>query len=234
MNPISNSGTSWDALLKRAKYLEGRLEINVQKYSALAQKINADFLCDEENPLMDSKEEQSLATEIEKDLNDLADCIAQMRTGSFGNSGAPLHHQEGLVKRYHEIHFDYSTEFKNTSATVHRKRESMELFQSSKALHSDEPDSSIAKILRERNSIAASMRSINDVISQAFEAKNTLLNQRSTLTGTTGGLSTLAANVPSFNKLIEGIQKKKSRESTIVAVVIGALFCFTIWWMFLR
>lgn len=31
------------------------------------------------------------------------------------DSGTGGHQQEGLIKRYHEIHFDYSTEFKNTS-----------------------------------------------------------------------------------------------------------------------
>ncbi len=40
----------------------------------------------------------------------------------------------------------------------------MELFQSSKKIGSSDEDSSIAKLLRERNTIAASMRSINDVI----------------------------------------------------------------------
>ena len=40
----------------------------------------------------------------------------------------------------------------------------MELFQSSKKMHENQEDSSVAKLLRERNTIAASMKSINDVI----------------------------------------------------------------------
>lgn len=74
------------------------------------------------------------------------------------------HRQDALIKRYQEIHFDYSTEFKNTSTSVTRKRESMELFQSSKKMHAEEHDSSVAKLLRERSSIAASLRSVNDII----------------------------------------------------------------------
>lgn len=31
------------------------------------------------------------------------------------NGGSLSNHQEVLIKRYYEIHFDYSTEFKNTS-----------------------------------------------------------------------------------------------------------------------
>lgn len=227
---------SWDVLHRRAKVLEARLETKVQRYSSLAQKINADFLCDEENPLVEGEEERSLSSEIERDLHELHECINGMRTCATKDGGVATGsgHQEGLIKRYHEIHFDYSTEFKSTSATVHRKRESMELFQSSKNLNSNEQDSSVAKLLRERSSIQASMKSINDVISQAFEAKNALLGQRNSLTGAAGGLTGLAANVPTFNRLIDGIQRKKTRESVIVAVVLGVLACFTIWYLFLR
>ena len=46
----------------------------------------------------------------------------------------------------------------------------MELFQSSKKLHGDSEDSSVAKLLRERSTIAASMKSINDVIRCALSA----------------------------------------------------------------
>ena len=40
----------------------------------------------------------------------------------------------------------------------------MELFKTSKKGGTDEQDSSVAKLLKERSSIAASMKSINDVI----------------------------------------------------------------------
>ena len=151
--------------LRKAKVLESRLESKIQSYSSLAQKINADFLCDEENPLIESSDEQELASDIERDLNDLADCITNMRNCSSATSTTPANHQEVLIKRYHEIHFDYSAEFRNTSTAVNRKRESMELFASSKKVASDgKEDSSVAKLLKERSSIAASMKSINDVI----------------------------------------------------------------------
>lgn len=45
-----------------------------------------------------------------------------------------------------------------------RKRESMELFQSSQKMHAEEHDSNVAKLLRERSTIAASLRSVNDII----------------------------------------------------------------------
>jgi len=223
--------SSWDNLQRRAKYLEARLESKIQQYSSIAQKINADFLCDEENPLIGNKEEQEYSEDIERDLSELSDCINNMRTSL---PAFPSQQNESLVKRFHEIHFDYTTEFKNISAAIQRKKQSMELFKSSKNSQGEEQDSSMARLLRERSSIAASMKSINDVISQAFETKNTLNSQRATLTGSGNSASNLSTSMPTFNRLIDGIQKKKARESAIIAAVIGGLICVTIWWLFLR
>jgi hypothetical protein len=223
----------------RAKVLESRLEQRVQAYSSLAQRINADLICDEENPLIGGGEERALATDIENDLAELLECINNMRTAS--NEASAGSNEDILVRRHHEIHFDYSTEFKNISATVHRKRESMDLFASSKKLSTATGagagaggDSSVDMLLRERSSIAASMRSINEVIAQAFDAKSGLLGQRGALGGASLGLAGIANNVPSFNRLIDGITRKKLKETLIVALFCGVLLCFTIWWVFLR
>lgn len=110
----------------------------------------------------------------------------------------------------------------------------MELMQSSRSLRGEQSDSSVAKLLKEKLSIAASMRSINEVISQAFETKNTLSNQRGSLTNSSGGLGSLSNSMPAIGKLIDGIQKKKFRESLVVALVVAVLLCFTVWWIFLR
>ena len=74
--------SSFETIHRRAKMLEARLESRVQSYSSLAQKFNADLgygQNDEENSLLDSGEEQALASEIESDLAELQDCIQNMR-----------------------------------------------------------------------------------------------------------------------------------------------------------
>lgn len=178
--------------------------------------------------------------------------------------------QEVLIKRYYEIHFDFSNEFRNTSvrpflpllfllsnlsyqATVQRKRESMELMQSSRNLHKDDQESSMAKLARENSTIADSMRNINNLIrwvllylifnicwsnnivfncSQAFETKSALQNQRATLGGSSGTLNNVTANVPGFGRLIDGIQNKKGKEKLVIAFVIASLTFFVIWCVF--
>ena len=109
---------SWVESHRNAKAVEARLESSVQRYAMLAQKINADFLCDEENPLMGShhSEEQALAANIERDLAELHSCIERMRSSIQSNIQSPsTHQQEVIVKRFSEIHYDYLSEFKSTS-----------------------------------------------------------------------------------------------------------------------
>lgn len=65
--------------------------------------------------------------------------------------------------------------------------------------------------------------------SQAFETKNSLVAQKGTLGNATGGLGGLSSNVPGIGKLIDGISKKKYRETIIVALAVSVLICFTIW-----
>lgn len=221
--------SSWESLQKQAKYLEGKLESEIQVYSSVAQKMNADFLCDEENPLLDSKEEQELSVLIDRNLNELADCIQKMKL-----CPQTLQNQDALLKRYSEINMEYKAEYKNIYQTIQRKKESLELFKSSKLNTNKSEDSAVSKLLRERNSIAASMKSINDMISLAFNAKESLSSQRNSLGGASSGLANISSSAPSFSKLIDSMHKKKFRDSLYVGTVIGVLTCFTIWWVFLR
>jgi hypothetical protein len=78
----------------------------------MAQKISADFLCDEENPLMENHEERDLSLDVDKDLTELSQCINGLRQCQSLKTSP---HQEALIKRYQEIHYDYTSEYKNTS-----------------------------------------------------------------------------------------------------------------------
>lgn len=161
------------------------------------------------------------------------------------SGGMLTNNQENWIKRYYEIHFDYSTEFKNIYATVQRKKESINMNGSKRNSSSfssninssnqnDSDSSSVSRLFKERFSISASMKNINDVLNQAFEAKNMLASQRNTLNNSNSSLSTLTNSFPSLGRLIDSISRKKTRDSVTIAGIVAVLICFTIWWVFLR
>ncbi len=103
------------------------MQSSIQKYVSITQKLSNDYYRDEENGLLESKEEQELSSMIENDLKkvsflvfackwpttalQLAEAIDLLRTiRNAGNSGK---NQESVIKRFFEIHSDYCCEYKN-------------------------------------------------------------------------------------------------------------------------
>lgn len=188
---------------------------------------------DRENPY-DGRDELDLAARIDRNLNELADCIQKMKLCPSLSS-----QQEGLIRRYSEINFDLRSEFKRLSQTIQRKKESLELFGSSGASSdksADQTGSGLAnyKLLRERSSIQSAQKGVGDMLQQAHSAKETLTGQRSTINSAVSGLASITSAAPSFNRLIDAMQKKKFRDNVILACVVGVMVFFTIWWVFLR
>ena len=251
--------TSWDPLARQAKYLESKLESEVLYYSNLAQKLSTwDHSFDRERPYDGGRDENDMSVQIDRNLNDLSDCIQKMKLCHSLNS-----HQEGLIKRYTDINFEYRQEYKNISQTIQRKKESLELFGSSSSSYSNSSSNSssnsmnprsnssggasgvgaggddglsaaTSKLLRERSTQSMIGKGVGDMIQQAITVKDSLTSQRLALTSTGGGLSTITSAAPSFSRLIDSMQKKKFRDNVIMAVVLGVLSFFTIWWVFLR
>lgn len=239
MNNLKNpqvSDSGFEIAHRRAKILEVRLEQRVQAYSTHCARLDeANYsVKDIEGGLRVGIEEQTLARDVEMDLNEMTECIDAMRAQCSG------HNQQEVFKRFHEVHFDYSSEYRKSSSLINNKRQRAELFGTSNGEQSvigsasSGEDSAVNRLLRERSGIANSMRSVNEVIAQAFDAKGHLLGQRSMLGSTTLSLTGLARSVPGFGKLVDGLSKKKFRENAIVAAFCGVLCFFTFWWTFLR
>lgn len=144
-----------------------------------------------------------------------------------------------LVKRYREILFDCSTDFKKTSAAVARKREQMELFRgantggggSGHGNGNGEDDEAMEHLLRERNAIGNAHKAADSVIGQAAEVHSELRNQGSSLRGVQGTMMAIANNVPGLNRLIDNIKKKRNQDDLIVSGVIAFCILFTLWYV---
>ena len=228
--------SSFEPVHRRAKALEARLESRIQMFVTYAANVDNDIEGGGKGGggggagAEGGSQEQSLSRDIDMDLNEMSECVNTMRSAATSNN----HHE--VVKRYHEVHFDYNSEYQHVMSTLRGKRESAALFQGSSRSGAapDESDSHTEKLLRERSGIANSMKSVDEVIAQAFDAKSSLLGQRSTIGGASTGLASMFKNMPSFSKMVDSISKKKNRENMIIALVLGILLFFTLWWMFLR
>jgi Golgi SNAP receptor complex protein 1 len=143
-----------------------------------------------------------------------------------------------LVKRYREILFDSTADFKKVGAGISRRREAEELFAGRNNNNNvnghgaDERDPAMEQLLRERNAIGNSLNSAKSVLGQASEVRSALSNQGNALRGVGGKIKLIASNVPGLNSLIENIRRKRGRDDAIVSSVIAFCVLFTLWYVF--
>mmetsp|Transcript_21475 Transcript_21475/g.48483 ORF Transcript_21475/g.48483 Transcript_21475/m.48483 type:complete len:222 (+) Transcript_21475:143-808(+) len=216
----------WENLRRQAKKIERVLEEKVSAYSRLAQRMHSDMLYDEENPLMEGREEQGLAIEIETMLTNLGECNERM--AACVNSGTRTANS-ALLQRYREIYFDFKRDFTETASAIQRKREQVELFRGAAASRQGGGET---HLYREQDALNSSLKSASGVIGQAGEVRSALWGQRKLLEGSSGHLGSLSASFPTIGRVIGSIQQRRYRDNMIVGLVISACICFTLFWLF--
>ena len=185
-----------------------------------------------------NEEETALAADINRTISSMTDLIERRMMPCAERTGRSQHTL--LVKRYREILFDCSADFKKTSAAVARKREQAELFRGANTGGGGNGsggggnggrDEGMEHLLRERSAIGNSLRAADDVLGQAAEVQSELRTQGSSLRGAQGTMLAIAANVPGVNQLIDKIRKKRNKDDIIVSGVIAFCILFTLWYV---
>ena len=186
-----------------------------------------------------TEEEAALAADINRTISSMTDLIERRMMPCAERTGRSQHTL--LVKRYREILFDCSADFKKTSAAVARKREQAELFRGANTGggggngggggSNGGRDEGMEHLLRERSAIGNSLRAADDVLGQAAEVQSELRTQGSSLRGAQGTMLAIAANVPGVNQLIDKIRKKRNKDDIILSGVIAFCILFTLWYV---
>jgi len=222
----------------RLKTLEAQLESKLAIFGGLLAKTSGDVESGA-GSVPGGLEERSLSTDIDNDLSEMNKNISLMR-----NDGDSTSRHDFVLRRFENVYSDYCAEYAKLSSRLQKARDTSDLFQykdgqgrNQTAIGgsgSNENSSATDKLLRERSGIASSLKGVNEVISQAYEAKDSLFSQRSSLGGAQQGLMGMVRAVPTFNRLISAVSKKKDRENLIIAAFVSVLAIFTIWWVFMR
>jgi Golgi SNAP receptor complex protein 1 len=168
-----------------------------------------------------------------KQLSECNDAMGRLLTHGARTSSS------ALLQRYREILYYYTTEYQKTQAALQRKRESAELLKGARGPKREGAGSGgewgnpqMDQLLRERNAIHSSIRSVGNILSQAMETKEGLRGQRHSLTGANTGLAGIGANLPSISRVVDAIQRKKTRDNAILGTLVAGCICFVIWYIF--
>lgn len=232
----------FDALRREATKLERSLEDKISRYHLLAQKIQVDSPLNHrsvssssggleaaESGTNTTSEENLLANEINRTLSQMNDLINTKMAPVAERSNKAQHAL--LVKRYREILFDSTNDFKKASAAIHRKRESLELFSGATTNGMQVEDPAMEQLLRERNAIGNSMKSATSVLNQASDIRNEIRNQGVALRGVGTKVLNMAGKIPGLNGIIDNIRRRRGRDDMIVSVTIAFCILFTLWYV---
>lgn len=237
----------FDTLRREATKLERNLEDKIARFHALAQKIQIDSPLTRRSATATASleaaesgntpksnaasisEENLLANEINRTLGQLNDLINTKMAPAAEKSKKAQHSL--LVKRYREILFDSTNDFKKTSGAIHRKRESMELFSGANSNGIQVEDPAMEQLLRERNAIGNSLKSASSVLNQASDIRNELRTQGMALRGVGTKVLNMAGKIPGLNGLIDNIRRRRGRDDMFVSGSIAACILFTLWYI---
>lgn len=180
-------------------------------------------------------EETNLSKDIQRTLTLLSDLInTKMSPNATSSNNA---HHSLLVKRYREIVYDCTNDFKKTNRAIMKKREQNDLFRGAAAAASvrregeEGGEEATAALLRERNAIGNSLQSASSIIGQASDIRSELRNQGTALKNVGNKVLVMASRVPGLNGLIEGIRRKRGKDDNIVSAVIAGCILFTLWYV---
>ena len=187
-------------------------------------------------PLLSEEENTSntfdlLTEEIDQLMTNLESVNTCMN--EWTESHAPSAATHNTLQRHKEILIDYKQEYFQTKNNIATQVKRQELLGSNRIQSNGDfsPDIRMNLLLKESEHVRNSERLIDDQISIAMEARDTLVNQRQTFKGIQTKLNDISNRFPMINNLIQKINLRKRRDAVIVAVVIGLCLTFLLWWM---
>ena len=173
--------------------------------------------------------------EIDESLGQLSGCVDRLNAmASAAGSSA----NTAVAQRFRDVLSSLRQEHRAQSNSLTQRIEAAALLglgRDAKGVARAGTDASAdAALLRERSSLQGHGRAIDDLLQQAAETTDTLRSQRDTLMSSAGKLGGFLTRVPGASQLIGAISSRRTRNDTIVYLVIAACVCYTVWHLFLR
>jgi Golgi SNAP receptor complex protein 1 len=225
----------WNSLKRRARSAEVQLEEKLQEYAKVDSKMAAYSDFAGRRP---SDAESGVAggahVRLEGEIDDLLRRLGQLTADmSAIESESARTANAALLQRFREVLRDDQRFFQKVRTSIRRKRESAELFRDVNESR-DRMKAETEELLRERGAIGRSARMTDEILEQAVATRAEALGQRRVFTAASSRLAQIGTVFPGAKVLIRRIADKKTRDDTIVALLIAFLIAFTLWWKLLR
>jgi len=248
---------TWEELRKEARQLENQIDgklVDLSKLGTSLSGAGSFRSVSDKTPLMssDGGDENDSSNQFKTVCDDLTSLLTKLTavnealTDWAASSTAPsspaVHH---TLQRHQDILKDYKQEFNKTRTNVMAAIERHDLLDSVHKDINDYRSSSgggggggggtnrrMELLLKESEHARNSERLIDEHISIAVEARETLVNQRVAFKAIQTKLNDVATKFPMINNLVQKINLRKRRDTIVLGGVIGLCFVFLLWYTF--
>jgi len=238
----STSGSNWEDLRKQARILENQIDGKLIELSKLGTSMKSPLSSKKEfsdpsmKPLLSEDDNSDSFDEMTRELDSLLQQLDSVNSHMNDwterhTPSAAIHH---TLQRHGEILKDYKQEFRQTKNNIASQIRRQDLLGSNKIQSNGSdhsPNFRMNLLLKESEHARNSERLIDDQISIAIEARDSLAHQRHTFKAIQTKLNDISNRFPMINNLVQRINLRKRRDAIIVAVVIGLCLTFLLWWM---
>jgi Golgi SNAP receptor complex protein 1 len=143
-----------------------------------------------------------------------------------------VHYITLSLQRFTEILQEFWRTFNQIKSGRQRQRETQALHARATS-DGSRAGSALDNLLRERSSLQHSHKAADEVLSSAALTHEALVRQRVALGSSSGALSRIQDFLPGVQSLMGLIGQRRQRNDRIVALLIGCLLCFILWWKLL-
>lgn len=222
----SEAGQTWETIRKRARKLEGELDVKLAAFAKLCLKYDG-----HETPL--AKETlQMKSQELDRLLVELEEVNASMQhvKGNADSRGHALGRHQEILSAYIQEH----DRLKESISSVMDRREALDVQSETAPLMGVQIQGATGTLLRERATIHNASTGIDEIITHATAISDDIKSQGSLFGRTSNKLIEVTAKYPVVNGLLRSIARRKSRDAIILAVVIASCLAITIAYMIFR
>ena len=221
----------------KARSLENQIDGKLVELSRLGTTLKSPDFGSDRTPLL-SDEGSSTEKDFEHLTEELDNLLSRLTAvnnslSDWADKNTPSAASAHTLQRHREILKDYRQEYNQTKNNLSTLIKRHELFEGSS--HSSRFQNSSNRmdlLLKESEHVRNSERLIDDQISIAIEARDSLFNQRATFKSIQTKLNDISNRFPLVNNLINKINLRKRRDAIILATVIGICLTFLLWWTF--
>lgn len=238
---------SWDSLRREARRLENEVDAKLVAYSKLGlANSNAS------SPVSSASDgtlklrgnaaggdasdapgaADHMAIELEALLVRLSETVDAMGRALHAASAPPAPSMTHILERHNEILNDYKNEFRKAKGSLLSAKEHQDLLSS---VRQDMVKRGLVAgangdVYAERTAIAGATSAADGAMNQGLSLREELERQRAMFASMVDRMEAVGESVPSINRLIGQIRRKRKRDVYIFAAVVATFTFITIIW----